>query len=88
MPRYTNLGLDAETRGMAFIGHSLPVAILKRLTAKKLLTDQDAYEILDALLIGVEEMKTDDPSDESLEAARVMLDGMIRIFRAPESKHK
>ncbi len=88
MPRYTNLGLDAETRGMAFIGHSLPFAILKRLTTKNLLTDQDAYEILDALLIGVEEMKTDDPSDESLEAARGMLDGMIRIFRAPESKHK
>ena len=88
MTRFTNLSLDAETRGMAFIGHSLPIAILKCLTTKKLLTDQDAYEILDSLLIGVEEMKTNDPTDESLEAARVILDGMIHIFRDSESKRK
>ena len=83
MAQDTDPDRDAETRGMAHLGQSLSFGILSRLMAKGLLTKQEVQDILEEILISFEQLQTKDPSDESVQAARLILDAMIHAVRAP-----
>ena len=83
MAHHTDPDRDAETRGLALLGQSLSFGILSRLTAKGLLTKQEAQDILDEVLISFEKLQTEKPSDQSVQAARSILDAMIHAVRAP-----
>jgi hypothetical protein len=69
----------AEARGVALVGQGLAFALMTRLRAKGLLTQADVDAIFEGCLTSLEGAQLDSPDDESLKAARVILDAMARI---------
>ncbi len=88
MAHDTNPDRDADTRGLAFVGQGLAFALLGQLAKKGVLTQQEAHDVLDTVLIGLEEFQVGQPGDQSVQAARAILDAMIETFRGAGSQPK
>jgi hypothetical protein len=73
----------AEARGIALVSQGLALALLTRLRAKGLLSDRDCEAIFEGCLTSLENAQLDSPDDESIQAARMILDGVAKIALRP-----
>ena len=70
---------SAEARGVAIVGQGLAFALMTRLKAKGVLSQGDVDAIFEGCLTSLEGAQLESPDDQSIQAARVILDGMARI---------
>lgn len=69
----------AEARGVALVGQGLAFALISRLRAKGVLSDTDVDAIFEGCLTSLEDAQLRTPGDQSISAARLILDGMAEI---------
>lgn len=66
---------EDETRGLAFIGHSLAFTLMQRLKARGVLTGEDTAWIIETCLEAVEHA----PDSDSMRVARHLLDALAKV---------